>query len=79
MAIMPHARAKTEPPATRHPSPVTRHPLPLTRHPLPVTCHPPPATRGKVRPGWKGYLNLPRHPSETLWTSQSAVYLLSGR
>ena len=72
MAIMPHARAKTEPPATRHPSPVTRYPSPATRYPSP-------ATRGKVRPGWKGYLNLPRHPSETLWTSQSAVYLLSGR
>ena len=72
MAIMPHARAKTEPPATRHP-------LPATRHPPPATRNPPPATRGKVRPGWEGYLNLPRHPSETLWTSQSAVYLLSGR
>ena len=45
MAIMPHARAKTEPPATRHPPHVTRHPLPLTRHPLPVTRHPPPVTR----------------------------------
>ena len=61
---MPHARAKTEPPATRHPTPVTRHPLPLTRHPPPVTRHPlpltlhplpvtrhqSPATRGKVLP-----------------------------
>ena len=55
MAIMPHARAKTEPPATRHPPPATRHPPPATRNP-------PPATRGKVLPGWEGYLNLPRHP-----------------
>ena len=50
MAIMPHARAKTEPPATRQPPPVTRHPLPLTRHPLPVTRHPrkSPAGLGRV-------------------------------